>query len=78
MNPETQMKAQEEIDRVIGTDHLPTCKDEPKLPYVSVLAKDVFWWQQVTPFGMRSFILHVHGTNTSFLCLSDPPSFDGG
>jgi len=48
MNPAAQTKAQEEIDRVIGTDRLPTFDDEPKLP---ALAKEVFRWQQVAPFG---------------------------
>lgn len=51
MNPAAQDKAQEEIDRVIGTDRLPTFDDEPKLPYVSALTKEVFRWQQVAPFG---------------------------
>jgi len=53
MNPAAQAKAQEEIDRVIGTDRLPTFDDEPKLPYVSALAKEVFRWQQVAPFGSQ-------------------------
>jgi hypothetical protein len=53
MNPAAQAKAQEEIDRVIGTDRLPTFDDEPKLPYVSALAKEVFRWQQVAPFGTQ-------------------------
>jgi cytochrome P450 len=78
MNPEAQRKAQEEIDRVIGTDRLPTFEDEPKLPYVTALAKEVFRWQQVAPFGMRLFSLRIRGTNSPFLRLSDPPSFNGG
>ena len=49
--PEAQTKAQEEIDRVIGTDRLPTFEDEPKLPYVAAMVKEVFRWQQVAPFG---------------------------
>jgi Cytochrome P450 len=53
MNPEAQAKAQEEIDRVIGTDRLPTFDDEAKLPYVSALSREVFRWQQVAPFGMQ-------------------------
>lgn len=53
MDPAAQDKAQEEIDRVIGTDRLPTFDDEPKLPYVSALAKEVFRWQQVAPFGKQ-------------------------
>lgn len=56
MNPAAQDKAQEEIDRVIGTDRLPTFDDEPKLPYVTALAKEVFRWQQVAPFGMHSSV----------------------
>jgi cytochrome P450 len=78
MNPEAQTKAQEEIDRVIGTDRLPTFDDEPKLPYVTALAKEVFRWQQVAPFGMRSFSLRVCGTKFPSLRPSDPPSFNGG
>jgi hypothetical protein len=53
MNPAAQDQAQEEIDRVIGTDRLPTFDDEPKLPFVSALSKEVFRWQQVAPFGTR-------------------------
>jgi cytochrome P450 len=52
MNPDAQAKAQEEIDRVIGTDRLPTFDDEEKLPYVSALSREVFRWQQVAPFGI--------------------------
>lgn len=78
MNPAAQTKAQEEIDRVIGTDRLPTFDDEPKLPFVSALAKEVFRWQQVAPFGIRSSFLHIHGINSPFLHPSHPTSFDGG
>jgi cytochrome P450 len=53
MNPEAQAKAQEEIDRVVGTDRLPTFDDEAKLPYVSALSRETFRWQQVAPFGMK-------------------------
>ncbi len=46
MNPAAQTKAQEEVDRVIGIDCLPTFDDEPNLPYVSALSREVFRWQQ--------------------------------
>jgi hypothetical protein len=59
MNPDAQAKAQEEIDRVIGTDRLPTFDDESKLPYVSALSKEVFRWQQVAPFGMSSYSFQI-------------------
>ncbi|KZV77325.1 cytochrome P450 [Peniophora sp. CONT] len=50
--PEAQAKAQEELDRVVGTDRLPTFEDEPKLPYLGALVKEVFRWQQVAPFAI--------------------------
>ena len=50
-NPEAQRKAQEEIDRVIGSDRLPNFEDEPRLPYEGALVKEVFRWHQVAPFG---------------------------
>ena len=78
MDPEAQTKAQEKFDCVLGADRLPTFEDEPKLPYVTALAKEVFRWQQVTPFGTCPFILRVCGTDTPFLRLSDPPIVDGG
>ena len=39
--PEVQAKAQEEIDRVLGAGHLPNFADEPSLPYVAAVAKEV-------------------------------------
>jgi cytochrome P450 len=53
MNPDAQAKAQEEIDRVVGTDRLPTFDDEANLPYVSALSREIFRWQQVAPFGRK-------------------------
>ena len=51
MHPEVRRKAQEEIDRVIGSDRFPTLADEPSLPYVSALVKEVFRWNPVAPLG---------------------------
>jgi hypothetical protein len=53
INPAAKDQAQEEIDRVIGTDRLPTFDDEPNLPFVSALSKEAFRWQQAAPFGTR-------------------------
>lgn len=38
--PEVQRRAQEEIDRVVGTDRLPTFADRPYLPYVEAVLKE--------------------------------------
>ncbi|KAG9077390.1 hypothetical protein FRC06_008948 [Ceratobasidium sp. 370] len=51
-HPEVQAKAQAEIDRVIGTKRLPTFEDQPQLPYVDQIMKEVMRWQPVTPLAV--------------------------
>ncbi|KAF2277562.1 cytochrome P450 [Westerdykella ornata] len=50
--PEAQKKAQEELDRVIGSDRMPNWEDEKDLPYVRSLIKEVLRWRPVNKFGM--------------------------
>lgn len=52
--PDCQAKAQEEIDRVIGTERLPTFDDRDRLPYVNNLISEVMRWQPVTPLGREN------------------------
>ncbi|KAH4181805.1 hypothetical protein HBI80_226140 [Parastagonospora nodorum] len=52
LNPEVQKKAQEELDRVVGPDRLPTWEDEESLPYVRGVIKEVLRWRPVNKFGM--------------------------
>ena len=40
-SPELQLKAQEEIDRVVGRSRLPDFSDEADLPYLSAVVKEV-------------------------------------
>jgi len=54
MYPEVQRKAQAEIDRFIESDRLPTLADQPSLPYVDALVKEVLRWNPVTPLGKLS------------------------
>ena len=51
LNPETQRKAQEEIDTVLGGTRLPTFEDESLLPYVGAVVKEVLRWHPVAPLG---------------------------
>ena len=67
MHPEVQRKAQEEIDRVIGGGRLPTLADQPSLPYVDALVKEVFRWQQSGPLGKLEVISEVTGWCSSFV-----------
>lgn len=52
LNPDAQRKAQEEIDRVIGSDRLPTNDDQEKLPYVNSVVKESLRYFPVTPMGI--------------------------
>ncbi|KAF9728507.1 hypothetical protein PMIN01_13335 [Paraphaeosphaeria minitans] len=40
-HPHVQTRAQEELDRVVGRDRLPTVEDEANLPYCSAIVKEV-------------------------------------
>jgi cytochrome P450 len=52
VSPEVQKRAQEEIDRVVGTDRLPTVADRENLPYVDAVVKEVLRWHPVAPMGL--------------------------
>lgn len=49
--PDAQRKAQEEIDRVVGTERLPNFEDREKLPYVDALVKEATRWWPIAPMG---------------------------
>ncbi|XXG99338.1 hypothetical protein Hte_005675 [Hypoxylon texense] len=50
--PETQRRAQQEIDSVVGRDRLPTFDDRDNLPYVEAVVKEVLRWHPVVPMGL--------------------------
>ncbi|THG92858.1 hypothetical protein EW145_g8562 [Phellinidium pouzarii] len=50
--PDVQRKAQEEIDRVVGIDRLPSFDDRDNLPYVDAIVKEVLRWHPVAPMGL--------------------------
>ena len=41
LHPEVQMRAQNEIDQVVGDGRLPDLSDRAKLPYCNALLKEV-------------------------------------
>ncbi|QRV91232.1 cytochrome P450 family protein [Ceratobasidium sp. AG-Ba] len=51
-HPDIQAAAQAEIDRVVGTQRLPTYSDRESLPYVEALFKEVLRWHPAAPFGI--------------------------
>ncbi|KIK62698.1 hypothetical protein GYMLUDRAFT_197806 [Collybiopsis luxurians FD-317 M1] len=59
-HPEVALRAQEELDRVVGRDRMPTAEDEVNLPYVRAVIKEV---QRVhAPFWMAT----PHSTTEDF------------
>ncbi|EKD19257.1 uncharacterized protein L3040_009302 [Drepanopeziza brunnea f. sp. 'multigermtubi'] len=55
--PDAVTKAHEELDRVVGSDRMPTFEDEKNLPYIRAMIKEVLRWRAVNKFGM------VHATS---------------
>ncbi|KAI0093002.1 cytochrome P450 [Irpex rosettiformis] len=51
-NPDAQVKAQREIDDVVGRDRLPNFADQDSLPYVQCIMHEVMRWQPVVPVGI--------------------------
>ena len=49
--PDVMKRAQAEIDAVVGRDRMPTFADEPHLPYVRAMVKEVLRWRPVGPLG---------------------------
>ncbi|KAL8982136.1 MAG: hypothetical protein Q9205_003262 [Flavoplaca limonia] len=52
MFPEVVRKAQEEIDRVVDKDQLPTFEDRKDLPYIDGIVKEAWRWNPVGPMGL--------------------------
>ncbi|KAG6841262.1 hypothetical protein C0991_000402 [Blastosporella zonata] len=51
IHPECQRKAQEEIDRIIGSARLPELTDRESLPYLECVMQESLRWNQAAPTG---------------------------
>lgn len=61
--------AQEEIDRIIGDDRLPSFADRGSLPYITAICKEVLRWEVVLPLGTLRYLTHIHRWTLTILCL---------
>ncbi|KAJ7621020.1 cytochrome P450 [Roridomyces roridus] len=50
--PEALVKAQKEIESVVGTDKLPTFSDRASLPYIEALLNEVYRWATPVPLSL--------------------------
>ncbi|KAK7052824.1 hypothetical protein VNI00_004143 [Paramarasmius palmivorus] len=55
-HPEIQRKGQEELDRVVGQDRLPTFDDKENLPYVYAIINEVMRYQPVNPAALAHLV----------------------
>ena len=52
LHPQVQRLGQEEIDRVIGRERLPSFQDRGDLPYVEAVFLECLRWYPVIPTGL--------------------------
>jgi len=57
LHPESQKRAQDEIDSIVGRDRLPTFQDYEQLPYVRALVKETMRWRGVAPLSTFETVL---------------------
>jgi len=48
-------KAQEELDAVLKSGHLPDFDDEPSLPFIMAIVKETMRWKPVAPICSSTF-----------------------
>ena len=61
MYPEVQVKAFNEINRVVGQDRLPNLADLDHLPYMEALWKETLRWSPPFPIS-ESLLRNFHGS----------------
>ncbi|EIM82842.1 cytochrome P450 [Stereum hirsutum FP-91666 SS1] len=49
--PDVQLRAQKEIDCVVGSNRIPDFSDRSQLPYVNALVKELIRWGPTAPLG---------------------------
>lgn len=51
-HPRVQRKAQVELDRVVGSNRLPTMADRPHLPYIEAIYREIMRWNPPLPLAL--------------------------
>ncbi|KAJ7642934.1 cytochrome P450 [Mycena rosella] len=49
---DVQKRAQEELDRIVGRDRLPSLEDRPNLPYLEAIVQEIHRWNPVAPVAL--------------------------
>ena len=67
LHPHVQRKAQEELDRVVGSDRLPDFSEQVDLPYISAIVKEVLRWGCPVPIGVPKQVMVDDTYNGCFI-----------
>lgn len=70
MYPEVVKRAQEELDRVVGSEQLPEFSDQESLPYISAIVHEISRWNPVGPGGDHLTRSPEHNTDIFSRCSS--------
>jgi len=75
LHPDTQKRAQDEIDAVLHGVRLPVFDDQQRLPYVNAIVEEVIRWHPAASFGQQHLLANCHAlmkTFVSFASYVDP------
>ena len=73
--PDTQKRAQEEIDSILGHGHFPQIGDVDTLPYLNAVLNEVLRWATPAPLGQRDachLYLAIRSYAVDGLCVRHP------
>lgn len=77
VHPAVQVKAQAELDSVIGPGRLPDYNDRPSMPYINAIVKEVLRWNPVAPLGDYSPLMVITNGIDVFFFRSSPYGHQG-
>jgi cytochrome P450 len=66
-NPQVQGKAQEEIDRVVGTGRLPDVNDRSDLPYIEAIYRELMRYEPPLGIGFPHSLVEDDVVNGYFI-----------
>lgn len=73
--PDVFKRAQEEIDRVVGHERLPSFSDRENLPYIGAILKETLRWENVLPAGALFLDLQFRSLPTAKMEAKHPTIF---
>ncbi|KAF5338689.1 hypothetical protein D9758_017575 [Tetrapyrgos nigripes] len=50
--PDAQLRAQQELDDILGRGQMPTLEDRPSLPYIEAILRELMRWHPAGPMGI--------------------------